>query len=156
MWASVVAVLGTLLGGLTAGVTQGRVARSARRETRADGHRADAVAAVTALVSALADHRRVMWLLEDRRLTGAARNALDEALLASHETRSAITAPLAMVCILAPALAESARQAANAAYAMRNAPNLDELETFRAAAVIACDDLVDQAAIEFADLAARS
>jgi hypothetical protein len=156
MWASVVAVAGTLLGGLSANVVQGRVARSARRETRVDSHQADAVAAVIALVSALADHRRVMWLVEDWRLTGAPQDVMSEARTARHETRSAVTGPLVTVCILAPALAESARSAANAAYAMRHAPGLDELEALRAAAVVASDALVDQAAIEFADLAARA
>jgi hypothetical protein len=97
-----------------------------------------------------------MWVLEDRRLSGADAHIVDEARATSHETRSAVTAPLVTVRLLAPALSETARQAAQASYAMRNAPDTDTLETLRAAALAASDHLVDEAADVFAGMAVAS
>jgi hypothetical protein len=156
LWSNVVAVAGTLAGGLVASVAQARAARVERRETRREDRRGEVVAAVTRLVSALADHRRAMWLLQDRRLSGADAHVVDEAQAASHETRSAVTAPLATVRLLAPALADTAQQAAQASYAMRNAPDADTLEALRAAALAASDRLVDEAAGVFAGMAVAS
>ena len=103
VWPAVVAVIGTLAGTLVANVVQAWTARTARRETR----RNDAVTAVAALAAALADHRRAMWVLENRQLTGADQDAVAEAQAANHETRSALTAPLVLVKILTPSLARA-------------------------------------------------
>jgi hypothetical protein len=137
LWASVIAVAGTLLGGLLAGVVQAWTARAARRETRAADRRAEALAAVTALLAGVADHRRTMWTLGDLRLSGADDDAVRAARDATHVTRSAITAPLATVSILTPAVADAAEAAVQASYALRNAADQDALEQSRAASVAA-------------------
>jgi hypothetical protein len=148
LWTSLVAVFGTLAGGVLAGATQGRVARIERRDNRAEARRADALAAVTALVTALADHRRTMWSLGELRLSGADDQAVTEAQQASHRTRSAVTTPLVTVRILTPELGTLATQATEATFAMRNPADSDTLQERRAAARRASDDLVD-AASEF-------
>lgn len=131
--ASVVAVVGTLLGGVLGAVVQAWLARVGRRETR----RAEALDAVTRLLAAVADHRRTSWVKEDLRLSGAGQDALLEARGATHGTRSAITAPLALVCILTPSLADVAEAAVQASYAMRDAADHAALEQLRAASVAA-------------------
>lgn len=146
-----IAVVGTLAGGLVANVVQARTARAVRLETRRDVRRAEALAAVTALVAALADHRRAMWVLEDRRLSGATDQAIDEARATSHETRSAITAPLVTVGILAPVLADTAHRATTATYQMRNAPDRDALQALRVDALATSDQLVNEAITVFSD-----
>ncbi|HBF85776.1 MAG TPA: protein kilB, partial [Streptomyces sp.] len=84
MWQTLIAVLGTLAGvGITSGF-QARAARTARQEAR----RTEGLGAVTALVEALADHRRAMWVREDLRLRG---EDWADARTTSHATRSAIT-----------------------------------------------------------------
>ncbi len=156
VWSSVIAVVGTLAGGLLAGVVQLRGARAERAESRVESRRREALAAVAALASALADHRRAMFVLEDRRLADAAEEVVDAARSISHETRAAVTAPLVTVRLLAPTLATTAQEAATAAYAMRNAPDTTVLETRRRVALAASDRLVDQAAVVFAGLAVAS
>lgn len=146
MWTSVIAVLGTLAGGLLTGGLQARISRGARREDRETARREAQLAAVTALVGALADHRRAMWVREDERLSGATGDRLAEARAASHATRAAITAPQTTVEILAPELADVAKAAARAAYALRNAPSRTELDELREAAMNASDRLVAAAA----------
>jgi hypothetical protein len=148
MWAAVIAVIGTLAGGTVTALTQGRAARAARRADQAQADRDARLQAVTSLASAIADHRRAMWVREDARL--GKRPAAEVAALreASHETRAAITVPLTTVRILAPELAGPARAAAGAAYALRNAPDLATLGALREAAVQA-----DGAFIEAATLA---
>ena len=150
VWPAVVAVIGTLAGTLVANVVQAWTARTARRETR----RNDAVTAVAALAAALADHRRAMWVLENRQLTGADQDAVAEAQAANHETRSALTAPLVLVKILTPSLAALAQTATQATFAMRGAADSEALEQLRAAARNACDDLVREAGRLFAALGA--
>ncbi|MFF3178219.1 protein kilB [Streptomyces sp. NPDC057900] len=134
MWQTLIAVLGTLAGTGIAGFMQHRASRTARQEAR----RTEGLAAVTALVEALADHRRAMWVREDLRLRG---EDWAEARTESHATRSAITAPLLRVQLLMPAAAPAAQSAAQAAYALRGAgqPLLDELRTD---AITASDALV--------------
>ncbi|WP_260195687.1 protein kilB [Actinophytocola gossypii] len=150
VWTSVIAVAGTLAGGLVPVLVQARTARRERRENRREARGTDVLAAVTALVSALADHRRAMWVLEDRRLSGADAQAVADARATSHVTRSAVTAPWTTVSILAPALADAARAAARATFAMHDAPTLVELETRRQAALDGSDRLVSAAAEFFA------
>jgi hypothetical protein len=150
MWDSVIAsgiaVVGTLAGTGVGGLVQLRGARAERRENRGESRRADALNAVTALVAALADHRRAMWAHENARLVGASEHRVAEHLAAHHVTRSAINVPMTTVAILAPALAGPAREAAQAAYAMRDAGSLEVLEARRAVALAACDRFVDAAA----------
>jgi len=148
VWTSLVAVLGTLAGGGLTATVQGRLARANRREAR----RADALAAVTQLAAALADHRRAMWVVEDRRLSGAPEQAVDEAQAKRHDTRAAIEIPLHTVAILVPALAESAEEATQATFAMRNAADHDALNTLRQAAKDAHGRFVAAARMVFADM----
>lgn len=150
MWASVIAVAGTLAGGLLAGVVQARVARTARRETRAGDRRAEALTAVTALLAAVADHRRARWMKEDLRLSGADDDAVVAARAAAHATRSAITAPLATVSILLPELADVAEAAVQATYAMRETDDHAALQALRVASVVAEKQLRQAAAGVFA------
>ncbi|GGY60743.1 protein kilB [Streptomyces anulatus] len=146
MWGSVIAVVGTLLGSVTAYVLQQRTARTDRADVRQHEERRDRIAAVTALTVALADHRRSMWVREDLRLSGASDADYQAARAASHNTRSALTAPLTTLAILAPDLAGVARDAAGATYALRNTENRELLDFYRRAAIEAADELVRVAA----------
>ena len=150
MWESVIAVGGTLAGGLVGNFVQLRGARAERRENRGEARRVEALRAVTDLVAALADHRRAMWEYEDAKLTGKPDQVVAESLVAQHGTRSAITVPMTTVAILAPGLADLAREAARSAYAMRDAGDLDVLEVRRAVALAASDRFVAVAAEFFA------
>ncbi|MBM9621309.1 protein kilB [Streptomyces zhihengii] len=139
MWASVIAVAGTLLGSVTAYLLQQRGSeRAALRRER--------LAAVTALTSALADHRRAMWVREDLRLSGADAASYEAARAESHATRSAITAPMTTLAVLAPTLLGSAQGAASAVYALRGAASTETLAAARTAAIVACDHFVTHAA----------
>ncbi|MFF2025503.1 protein kilB [Streptomyces sp. NPDC058171] len=140
------AVAGTLLGAVTTALLQQRGARAERRAAHADLDRRERIAAVAALVAALADHRRAMWMRESLRLSGAPAVEYDAARADSHGTRSAISAPLVTVEILAPALATAAGTAAAAVYALRGAVDRHELDRLRAAAIAATSDLVRAAA----------
>ncbi|MFZ4268320.1 protein kilB [Streptomyces arboris] len=146
MWGSVIAVLGTLLGSATAYMLQQRTARTDRADVRRHEERRDRIAAVTALTVALADHRRSMWVREDLRLSGASDADYQAARAASHNTRSALTAPLTTLAILAPDLAGVAQEAAGATYALRNTENRELLDFYRGAAIEAADELVRAAA----------
>lgn len=138
MWQTLIAVLGTLAGvGITSGY-QARAARTARQEAR----RTEGLAAVTALVGALADHRRAMWVREDLRLRGEDWAA---ARTESHATRSAITAPLLRVQLLLPALVPAAQAAARATYGLRGADGHTLLAGARERAIAKTDALVDAA-----------
>ncbi|MFJ9434064.1 protein kilB [Streptomyces sp. NPDC101490] len=144
--ASVIAVLGTLLGAVVAGLLQHRMARRERTAVQASELRRERLAAVTALVAALAEHRRAMWVREDLRLSGAAEAAYEQARAESHATRAAITAPLTAVRILVPALAEQAELAARASYGLRRSATAEVLDASRMAAIDAADRLVGSAA----------
>ncbi|MFJ2098187.1 protein kilB [Streptomyces anulatus] len=146
MWLSVIAVLGTLLGSVTTYMLQQCTARKDRAEARGYEERRDRIAAVTALTVALADHRLSMWVREDLRLSGASDADYQAARAASHNTRSALTAPLTTLAILAPELAGVAQDAAGATYALRNTENRELLDFYREAAIEAADDLVRAAA----------
>ncbi|MFF0484123.1 protein kilB [Streptomyces sp. NPDC004435] len=143
---SVIAVVGTLLGALVAGLLQYRLTRRERVAVQAADLRRERLAAVTALVSALAEHRRAMWVREDLRLNGADAAVYEQARAASHATRAAITAPLTAVQILVPALAGQAAMAAGAAFSLRHAADADALNAGRDAAIAAADQLVLAAA----------
>ncbi|MER8159562.1 protein kilB [Streptomyces sp. NPDC094472] len=149
MWSSIIAVVGTLLGSVAAYVLQQRAGRLERAEARGEVRRSDRLAAVTALVAALAEHRRAMWVREDLRMTGDAPEAYAAARADSHATRAAITAPLTTVALLAPELAEAAEYAARATYALRGTPDPDALAARRQEAIAAADRLVTSAAALF-------
>ncbi|MFG2226138.1 protein kilB [Streptomyces sp. NPDC048644] len=151
MWSSIIAVLGTLAGSITAYALQQRASRAERAEQRAAEKATAQLTAVTALVAALADHRLAMWLREELRLAGTTGDAYKDARAHSHTTRSAITAPLTTVTVLAPALAAAANEAANATYALRGAPRITELEALRDAATAASDRLLAAATAHFSN-----
>ncbi|GGY07250.1 protein kilB [Streptomyces minutiscleroticus] len=145
MGETVIAVVGTLLGGALTALFQSRSARTAYRADRAARRADDLRAALGALVAAIGDHRRSMWHREHLRLTGASDDDLVAARAASHATRSAVTAPLVSVAILEPDLAGAARHAAQSAFDMRDAADLNALVELRANAIAATDALVDAA-----------
>ncbi|MFF3265313.1 protein kilB [Streptomyces sp. NPDC002932] len=138
MWQTLIAVIGTLAGTGIAGFMQHRASRTARQEAR----RTEGLTAVTALVEALADHRRAMWVREDLRLR---QEDWADARTESHATRSAITAPLLRVQLLMPAAAPAAQTAAQAAYALRGADGHPILNQLRTDAITASDALVTAA-----------
>ncbi|MEW1754105.1 protein kilB [Streptomyces angustmyceticus] len=142
MWQSIIAILGTLAGVSVTAWFQQRGQRAERTATAAAAHRRDALDAVTDLVTALADHRRTMWLREDARLSGADWAAFRAD---SHVTRAAITAPAVRVTVLLPGLAATVQAAAAATYAMRNATDHDTLNTAREDAITATDRLTHAA-----------
>lgn len=147
---ALVGVVGTLAGTLGVTALQHRAARSERAAHTEQDRRRELVHAVTALVTALADHRRAMWARERLRLTGADDAVYAEARSESHRTRSDITAPLVTLSILAPALAPAAQDAARATYAMRAAADHDALDQARAEAAEASERLVAAAARQLA------
>jgi hypothetical protein len=146
MWQTLIAVIGTLAGTGIAGLIQHRTTRNTHAETR----RTAVVQAVAALNSALADHRRAMWVREDLRLSGASGEAYAAARAESHATRSAITAPHTTLAVLAPELAELADAAVQAAYDLRGADDTATLAAQRDAALQAATQLVTGAATALA------
>ncbi|MEV4975555.1 protein kilB [Streptomyces scopuliridis] len=150
MWSSIIAVAGTLLGGIVTGLIQNRHARGARTEAREDQRRGAQLQALTALASAVAAHRRAMWVREDLRLSGAAPEAYEAARAESHATRDAITAPLVSLSVLAPALASPAKEAARASYRLRGAADAEALSDARDASIAASEQLIAAAGAHFA------
>lgn len=147
MWASVIAVVGTLSGvGLTL-LTQTRQERTARREQVLEARRSEMVDAVSALAVALAEHRRVTWVAETTRLSGTADTAAVEA---THETWSEVTMPLMRVKILAAWAVPAAEEVTDAIWEMRNATDLGGLELRRDEAGTALTRLVEAASSRFA------
>jgi hypothetical protein len=147
MWGSVIAVLGTLAGGALMAWATARTARTARRETRRDTHRREALDAVTALATAVANHRRTMLVLEEVKLSG---KDTAEAREEKNQTRAAITAPLFQVSVLAPALTAAAEEAVQATFAMRNAPDEARLRALHEEAKAAANRLTTAARGMFA------
>lgn len=145
-WNSVIAVAGTLAGALTAGLTAFLIARMTRRAARADALRADVITAITDLAAAIADHRASMWDRGILRISGASADAIATATTAVRATRSAITAPLTRIGILAPDLQKQAQAAAAATYALRDAQDQDALDALRLASLAADKVLVAAAA----------
>ena len=142
MWPSIIAVAGTLLGGALTGLLQIKSARIAQSAARADQRAESLRRALGELVAALGDHRRALWHREVLRLDGAGEEAAEAARTASRATRSAVTGPLVAVSVLERSLAEPARQAALAAFDLRDAADLSVLASRRDAAIAATDALV--------------
>ncbi|MFJ2194195.1 protein kilB [Kitasatospora sp. NPDC087861] len=147
MWQSIITIAGTLAGAVTAGLIQQSGARTERTAGRTEARRSERIEAVTALLVALADHRRAMTLREEIRLTkGADSPEYAAARVVSHETRAAITVPHATLSILVPALADSAQAAVDAVYRIRGVEHAGYLEAARFEAVETSDRLVAAAA----------
>ncbi|MEV2264569.1 protein kilB [Streptomyces anulatus] len=146
--AALVAVLGTLAGSVLTGTLAHLSQRAQRKAAEAGARRAEGLAAVSELASALADHRRAMWVREDLRLRG---QDWSDARAESHATRSAITAPLLRVQVLLPAVADAAQAAARAAYSLRDSESETGLAARRDHAITTADRLV---AVSAAALAA--
>ncbi|MFI9648828.1 protein kilB [Streptomyces sp. NPDC052040] len=140
--AAVVAVIGTVLGASVVGVQQYYASRSERRQALRDR----ALTALSELSTALADHRRAMWVREDLRLSGAAPADVAAAREASHVTRSAVTAPQIALAVLLPQLRLDVDAAVRAAYDMRGARSVEVLASLRESAVAAADCLTASAA----------
>jgi hypothetical protein len=150
MWQSIIAILGTLAGAAVTALFQQRAAAAERRETRTADHRRDVLAAVTNLVTALADHRRAMWVREDARLSGTDAERLATLRDASHTTRAAVTAPHVTLTVLAPNLTAAVNDAVNSTYALRGAETPELLDERRTAALAAADALTTTAAATLA------
>lgn len=151
--------VGGAIGGTLIGTwLSNRATVRARTESRRDA----AVDAVAELAECLDRHRAVMWRMVARRLASAARLIPDDPAAAlddrntSHASRAAITRPMTMLCLRAPALAPAARSAARAAYAMHRATRLTDLERRRSAALRATEALIDAAGLAFAKTAVTS
>ncbi len=136
----------TVAASLTAVVLGSRLDRSGRREAIRVEERRARLEAIRELATALADHRRAMWVREDARLSGAGKARYAELRAASHVTRSALEAPLVAVRVLMPQLAAAADAAAKAAYALRGAADRDALDAGRASAIDAATALTADAA----------
>ncbi|WP_130800218.1 hypothetical protein [Streptomyces otsuchiensis] len=137
---TLIAVTGTLAAAI---LTQLVAARTARRATL----RADQLAAVTGLASALADHRRTMWCLMDARLAGRPDDEIAQRTADTHTTRAAITGPAMQVRVLLPAAVAAAAQAAIAdTYEIRDALDAADLAARREAALAAAERCSDTAA----------
>ena len=142
VWTSLIAVAGTIAGTNLGAWWNARNARAERHDRRRGEQRDQLLSALADLVSALASHRRAMVVLGETRLSGGD----DEAARATtHETRSAISAPLTRVRILGPELAEHATKATQATYALHDVPDQAELQRRRQASVDAVAEL-EQAA----------
>ncbi|MFJ8982909.1 protein kilB [Streptomyces sp. NPDC102282] len=147
MLTAIVAVLGTLAGALLTGTLQHISQRAQRTEAAAAARRAQGLAAVTELATALANHRRAMWIREDLRLRG---QDWSEARAESHATRSAITAPLLHVSMLLPSLAPAAQAAVDAAYGLRGRDGATPLAAARERAIKEADAFVAAAGVALA------
>ena len=142
MITAVITLVATLSGAIVTGAIQHVSQRAARRADQAVARRAETLAAVTELAVALDDHRRAMWVREDLRLRG---EDWSEARAESHRTRSAITAPLLRVQLLAPSLGTVAQAAAKKCYGLRGAVDNDDLTGLRERAIEARDELTSAA-----------
>uniref|UniRef100_UPI003F494BEB hypothetical protein n=1 Tax=Amycolatopsis sp. CA-096443 TaxID=3239919 RepID=UPI003F494BEB len=87
VWTSVVAVLGTLAGTAVTGIAR----RWQHRAQQVAARHAAIVAAVSDLVSALAEHRRAMWSLEHARLTRADTDKASRTRAAGDRARAPLT-----------------------------------------------------------------
>lgn len=147
LWASLVAVVGTLAGALVSGSLQHRVARSDRSDARANQVRLDRIEAVTTLAVALSDHRGAMWHVREAQLTNQDTHRVEELRDESRRTRSSVTAPAVRLRLLIadPAVRTAAREAIDATYAMRGAPTVAALQEQRRTALAAHDRMVDAA-----------
>lgn len=147
MWASVIAIIGTLAGAIVSGLLQHRAARADREDVQAEERWRAAVDSVTALARALSDHRAAMWAREHARLTGAEETRGRELRDESHRTRSEITDPAVRLrlLVLDAGVRAAAEEATQATYRMRGSADLGVLQAGRAEALDAHNRLVETA-----------
>ncbi|MEV4560040.1 protein kilB [Kitasatospora sp. NPDC049285] len=141
--AAAAALGGTLLGHLM----QQRATRAQQKIQTSEARRAEILATVTALVSALDNHRRAQ-IVRTRALAlnpSAPEQVDHEHSPAVHDTRSAVTPPRLALRMTCPALAAAAEAAVTATFALRGAASLAEVDRLRARAKAACDALVAEA-----------
>lgn len=142
MLTTALAILGTLAGSLMTGSIQYLTQRSQRAADTAAARRAEHLAAVTELATALTDHRQAMWTRETLRLQG---EDWTQARTETRRTRSAITNPLLRVQLLLPETATTARAAVTATYRMREADSQTALTDLREHAIRQTDTFVTAA-----------
>ncbi|MFD9289561.1 hypothetical protein ACFWBV_14980 [Streptomyces sp. NPDC060030] len=143
------AIVGTLLGSIVSGRFQERAAERSVRVTHGEAIRRDQLEAVTALASAVSDHRQAMWKRADAALAGASADVVASLREASHQTRAAVTRPhvALRVLITDPAVREAADQLISLTYGMRQPyATVEDLSAVREAAKDAEDAFVDAAA----------
>ncbi|MFG2226137.1 protein kilB [Streptomyces sp. NPDC048644] len=150
---SLIAVLApVVLGTASVHLLQQRRTRAERTAARRDEDtRQQLTIAVNDLINALGGHRMAVWQCESLRLLyGGPGPAWRDARARSNTTSAAITAPLATVTALDPALAAAAAEAAVAVYAIAGAADSEVLDTVREAAtgawmrfIAAADDYID-------------
>ena len=148
MFATVIAVLGTLLGSLLTGRFQERSADRTERETRRRNERREQFEAITGLAEAVSAHRSMMWRRGDAKFRGDL-DRHQELRIRSHETRAAVTAPLVALRLLIvdPELRAAADRMVDATFGMRHQDDdAATLNDARVAALAAHDAFVDVAA----------
>ncbi|MEK8175032.1 hypothetical protein NKH77_56015 [Streptomyces sp. M19] len=141
--------MGTLLGSVVSGLFQHRAAGRAEKAARTEQLQRDRLEAVTALATAISDHRTAMWARGDAVLKADPPDRVRDLQTLSHATRSAVTRPLVALRlhITDPAVRQAAAEMVNATYAMRDAyATTDDLTQAREAALVAHDQFVDVAA----------
>jgi len=146
MYDAIVAVAAAFGGSALTGTLTALDRRADRRAREATERRKDLMQAVSRLSTSLADHRSAMWHREELKLRDAHPDIVAGATALSHDTRSEITAPLNLVCMLAHELAPIARDAAEATYALRDPGDKATLDRLRIAAREASVRLVDATA----------
>ncbi|MGW7521219.1 hypothetical protein ACWGJ2_37150 [Streptomyces sp. NPDC054796] len=122
MWASIIAVVGTLAGAVVAGVMQHVTTARTVREAAVERQREALAAAIPALLAAIVRHREQQYLKIENRREG--RPDTPEARQARYAARSAVTSAhdtLHMVTRDAGLLA-TAQEAVDAAMAIGDVP----------------------------------
>lgn len=145
VWASVIAVVGTLAGVAVTAWWQARAARVHRREARQEARRGEALTALTALVAALSEHRRATWVERRAFLAGENRRVVAEATLAARETWSRTATALATVKVVAPEFTPDTEAVTDAIWEMSTAETTAVLEQRRQDAASALDRLQTKA-----------
>lgn len=149
MLSTILAIAGTLLGAVVSGVFQHRSAAQSARTALNQQLRRDRLEAVTALATAVSEHRRTMWMRGDAQLKAAPAERVRALKSESHLTRGAVTRPLVALRILVtdPGVRAAADAMVTATYALRDAyTSTGDLTQARETAKDAHDAFVDQAA----------
>jgi hypothetical protein len=142
-----VAVSGTLSGSLLTGWMHNRNNKAQREEVTLRARQDKAINAVVDLKCALDRHRVTMWKVYNDFHNGTPQpDGVDQ----THDTRSAISAPLAHVELLdVERLTAAARAAVKAVFVMIESTDAEHLDTLRVAARDAADNFIAEAADQF-------
>ncbi|MFG2220503.1 hypothetical protein ACGFN1_37855 [Streptomyces sp. NPDC048685] len=143
------AIVGTLLGSIVSGRFQERAAERSVRVSQGEAIRRDRLEAITALASAISDHRQAMWKRADAVLSDAPAEEVVALREASHQTRAAVTRPLVALRVLIAdqAVRTTVDTMISLTYGMRQPyATKEELSVVREAAKDAEDAFVDAAA----------